>query len=539
MPIRFRAGFSLLGLVELGALQEELREHDRDDGPDHRENPEDEPHGLRSIPEGHFAVHDALTQDGRPLGELRDPTLQHVTGEHTDHRLRAEPGDHGDAQVGALLPLGRDCRDVLLESRGPEHLSDGEHDHAEHGHGVVRRHEATREDLPRDDEREQAGPGHDRTPGEGLVHVHLAGDGDEQDEPQHDESRVDRLQETHCRIRTDDALPVLGHEGVEVDEHRPGSHEQGHQEHQLPEHPLGHYVPEDHPGLGLLGLHPFLSLLPFHVVVGVDHEENSEQAEHRQDHGEQDDVGLGEPQAHGHHVHDHAGQEAAEVHEQVPDIEGCALRLFSGELAVADLVDRLVESELDTHPGEQEHDHDLATIELLAGKGDPSHEPHADDLDDRTDVQGLADTQPVRDGPHREEGDAGHDPQHGVGIPRAGIAEPAHPAQEGRDHDHEAEVGRVLQEVDRLDAPEPLRALFQHTECREVLDDGVAPRLAFSLFHWIGSSEPVDVDTRTQNYNYPLILSLPAGPLLDLRNFPPFKVNQTPHHGATQIEKTK
>ncbi len=458
---------------------------------------QDQVHGLRGIPVADRAIADLLAD------ALGAPLLEHVAAEQADDHLRAEPGDGRQREIGTLLTLGGHGRDVVLEPGGPQHLTHRQQDHEQDRRGVVTGLDVRREPGSRNGQDQHARHGDERTDDQHVEHLvdlgHPLEQRDQHDQADHDEDGVDGEEHAHIHVFldavADDADPVLGHDGVDVEEHRTNAQQEDDEQEGLPERGGLQHQADVLPGtLALLEL-----LRLFHGLVRADESQGGEDTEGRGNDTHEDHVGGG--QAHLlHQQADHqAGEDGTQVHEQVPQVERRALRRLGRETLVGRLERSAHHGHGEAHEHEQEHHQKHATGEHHLAEGEdilarellvPRHPAHTEGgqaTEQQRHVERLPGAQPVRDGATDENGHADGTTDDGVHVARPLVAETELVGQEDGDDGEEGEVGQSVEDVDHLNAPEPEGTVLQDREVLQVLNDGVAPRRAF-LFRHVGSS---------------------------------------------------
>lgn len=417
-----------------------------------------------------------------------------MTAKDADHHLRSEPGDGRQREIGALLAIGRDCSDVVLEPRGPENLPDGQQNHEQDRRDVVAGRDVLREPDPRYGQDQHAGDGD-----EGADNQHIEDLVDLRDPLEHrdqdqqtddDQDGVDGQDQTDVHgfgvAVADDTDPILVHDSVHVEEDRANPQQEGNQQEGLPERGGAQHhtnaLPRTFPRRDLL--------IILHGFVRVD-EQGDQDAETRGHDTHKHDVNGGEAHLRHQNAHHQPCENSTQVHEQVPEVERWTLRRLAREPLVGGLERGTHHGHGETHRHEHEgHQDDAAGEGLLADVEEVATSPlrvpcHPCDTEggqatqNQRHMQRLARAEPVGHGAADQHGHADGAADEGVDVAGPFVVEAKLVGHENRQDREQGEVAQRVEDVDALNTPEPLRAIAENREALQVLDDGVAPRRAF------------------------------------------------------------
>lgn len=467
---------------------EPLPEKQDGDRRDQAEQRRDQHHELRPLPVGQRASVDRRPDAfGAEVGE-QEPANP------TGKELRGRVGHARDAHVGSLH-AGRSHRaHVRLKLGAPDHLADGEDHDLGEDHGLVRAVEVgpenARQPLRRDGKEQDRSAPDDHARGQHPVHVELLDRGCEQDQPDHDDCRVDGVEPTDRRFRAHDPQVVLGIQDEGEDERDVGRDGQEEERADLSE---GRIVPNPADDVSELDLGTRSGLLLGDVsmlvelreLVLIPEEQEDDQPgdpDHRR-HEEHDGgvaAGIAEDRkllrsglvgkraAHG---VDDQQENPADLHEEIPCVE--ADRLGA---AVREALRSRHENRGCHAIAECGHDVE-SDDQYLAGHGRPEEQWCSSDADDADQhdahrVQGhLAVTVLVEDRSHQDHDDGGAGQERGQDEAGTFVAETnvlTHvDGPEGRD----GEVRQRPEQVESLDCPELPGELQQRAELPEVGPD--------------------------------------------------------------------
>jgi len=429
------------------------------------------------MPVGNLVLQQGLLQrqahasHGNFLGR---PVFQHVPRERADQGFRHEPRDERQAEVHPFLAPGRNGGGVLIKFGRPRNFAHRHNHHACQRHQIVRPGDVSAIPLPRQRQRKQGKRRHHRAINEHAEYVELVGDGDEEDQSDHNADGIDGIERAYGRVRADRPQPILRHEQIQIRINGAHAQDQPDQHQQPPERWFPRHLANClqrrlalDPGFLFLRLRRLVR--PHELIFAPDNRHPHPQAQRRQHHAHREDVGVGQMQQLAHDVNAEAGRRRADVHEQVPEVESRAARAPGREPPASGLKHGLNRRHEGGHQ-QQQHAGDQPPVRQARGQSHHQHaQPQHQHRRHRKD-QGTPDPQPVGVHPRNKQHQRRRRGEDRRGIARPPVVQPQVFRQKHRRDGQQRKVKGAVQEIHHLDAPILFAGFFQHAKIPKVSD---------------------------------------------------------------------